>query len=238
MRERLKIKDLPDQHKMGRSRRIEPLQGMRNWFIDNLKLADELNERSLCCSAATIRRLNKRAFSVSCVLALGILLFFTATPAAVLAEAQSSISLDVRNADLVDVLRLLAQIGGLNVIISSEVKGTVTIHLKEVSAEDFFEILLDTAGLAKVQKGSVIGILPRGTLLRQQQQSDQARGLTLGEFRTEVVKLEYAKATELARTLASFLSPWGSIAADRRTNSLIIRDISESAIFNPFLDVK
>ena len=80
--------------------------------------------------------------------------------------------------------------------------------------------------------------MPHGTLLRQQQERAEARGLAPVEFRTEVVKLEYAKATEVARTLAPFLSPWGSMAADRRTNSLIIRDISESAIFNSFLDVK
>ena len=40
MLERWKIKDSPNQHKMGRNRRIEPLQGRRNRFIDNLKLAD------------------------------------------------------------------------------------------------------------------------------------------------------------------------------------------------------
>jgi type II secretory pathway component HofQ len=204
--------------------------------MDNLKLADELSERSLCCSTATIHRLNKRTFIVSCLLALGILLFFTAIPTAPPAQAESAISLSVRNADLVDVLRMLAQIADLNVIISSEVKGTVTLQLNDVSAKDAFEILLNTAGLAKVQNGSVIGILPHATLLRQQQQRDQALGLTPGEFRTEVVKLEYAKATELARTLASFLSPWGTIAADRRTNSLIIRDVSESAIFSSLSD--
>jgi type II secretory pathway component HofQ len=177
----------------------------------------------------------KRALIASCVLAFGILLSFTAIPAVQPAQAQSSISLDVRNADLIDMLRMLAQIEGLNVIISSEVKGTVTVQLSDVSAKDAFETLLDTAGLVKVQKGSVIGILPRSTLLRQEQQREQARRLTPGDFRTEIIKLDYAKATELARTLASFLSPWGSIAADRRTNSLIIRDVSESAIFNPLL---
>jgi hypothetical protein len=82
MLERWKIKDPPNQHKMGRNRRIEPLQETRNRFID-----DELNGRSPCRSAATIHRLNKRAFIVSCVLALGILLFFTATPAAAPAQA-------------------------------------------------------------------------------------------------------------------------------------------------------
>jgi len=87
MLERWKIKDPPNQQKMGRNRRIEPLQGTRNRFIDNLKVADEPNGRSPCRSAATIHRLNKRAFIVSCVLALGILLFFTATPAAAPAQA-------------------------------------------------------------------------------------------------------------------------------------------------------
>jgi type II secretory pathway component HofQ len=177
----------------------------------------------------------KKIFEVSCTItALCILLFFTAAPAAAPEQAQSSISLDLRDADLVDVLRMLAQVAGLNVIISSEVKGTVTVQLSDVSAKDAFEILLDTAGLVKVQKRSVIGILPREMLLRYQQQRDQARGLAPGEFRTEVVKLDYAKAMELAKTLASLLSPWGSIAADRRTNSLIIRDVSESAIFDLF----
>jgi type II secretory pathway component HofQ len=179
--------------------------------------------------------LKKRALIASCVLAFGILLSFTAIPVVRAARAQSSISLDVRNADLIDMLRMLAQIEGLNVIISSEVKGTVTVQLSDVSAKDAFETLLDTAGLVKVQKGSVIGILPLGSLVKQEQQREQARRLTPGDFRTEIIKLDYAKATELARTLASFLSPWGSIGADRRTNSLIIRDVSESAIFNPLV---
>jgi type II secretory pathway component HofQ len=189
----------------------------------------------ICPPTSFSARKSKKVFEVSCSIALGIILSFTVTPALRPAQAQPSISIDVRNADLVDVLRMLAQIEGLNVIISSEVKGTVTVQLNDVPAKDAFETLLDTAGLTKVQKGSVIGILPRGTLLRQQQQREQAQRLMPGEFRTEVIKLDYAKATELARTLASFLSPWGSIAADGRTNSLIIRDVSESAIFNPLL---
>ena len=137
MRKRWKIKDLPNQQKS------------RNWSIDNLKLADELNERSLCSSTGTTRRLNKPTFVASCILALGILVFFTATPTAAPAEAQSSISLDLRNADLVDVLRMLAQIGGLNVIISSEVKGTVTVQLDDVSAKDAFAIVFRKALLSE-----------------------------------------------------------------------------------------
>src|ERR671918_2866059 len=75
-----------------------------------------------CCA-----RNARRSLRISCsITALGILLFFTTAPAAAPAQAHSLISLDLRNADLVDVLRMLAQIGSLNVIISSEVKGTVT----------------------------------------------------------------------------------------------------------------
>lgn len=143
---------------------------------------------------------------------------------------QQTISLDLSDADVAGTVRLLAERGGLNVVISDGVKGKVTAKLVNVPVEDALEILLRVAGLGIVRRGSVIGILPRETLLRQERQEAEARARPT-EFRTEIVKLQFAKATELARTLAPFLSPWGKIAADYRTNSLIIRDVPDSSVF-------
>lgn len=144
---------------------------------------------------------------------------------------QHRLSLDLRGADLVETLRLLAQIGDLNVVISQEVKGIVTVRLEDVPVQDALEIVLKTAGLAEVRKGSVIGILPYERLLKQQRQEVEAHAQPPVSLQTEFVKLQFAKATELARILAPFLSRWGKIAADSRTNSLIIRDSPDSSIF-------
>jgi type II secretory pathway component HofQ len=71
-------------------------------------------------------------------------------------------------------------------------------------------------------------------LLKQQRDEAEARALPPVSFRTEIVKLQFANAMDLARTLTPFLSRWGKIAADKRTNSLIIRDTPNSAVFQLF----
>lgn len=160
---------------------------------------------------------------------LAIFLFFT-QPGITLG-GQRRISLDLRDADLVETIRLLAEMGSLNVVISQEVKGTVTLRMEDVSVQDALELLLKTAGLAALRKESLIGILPREALLKRQREDAEAHAQPPVSFRTEIVRLQFAKATELARVLTPFLSRWGRIAADYRTNSLIIRDAPDSSIF-------
>lgn len=137
----------------------------------------------------------------------------------------------MRDADVVKVLLMLAEVGGMNLVISGETKGLVTLQLDAVPVQEAMEIVLGMAGLARVQKGSVIGILPRRALLEDQRQEAEARTLGQAVFRTEIVRLQFARSTELARTLAPLLTRWGRIIPDSRTNSLIIRDVPESSIF-------
>lgn len=146
-------------------------------------------------------------------------------------SAEPQISLNLRDADLVETLRMLAERQGISLVISEEVKGTVTLQLERVPVNDAFEIVLKTAGLVRVQMGAVMGIIPQRILLKQLKEQVEARAVGGTSFRTEVVKLNYAKAIELAPVLAPLLSPWGSISADGRTNSLIIHAVPESSIF-------
>ena len=112
-------------------------------------------------------------------------------------HAQPLVYLNMRDADVVKTLRTLADLGDLNMVISPDVDGTVTLRLKGVPVEDALEILIKTTGLAQVRKGSVIGVLPREALLEHQKQKAEARALGLGAFRTQVVRLQYARAAEL-----------------------------------------
>lgn len=103
-----------------------------------------------------------------------LVFLFISNPHASLAQ-QQTISLDLKDADVVKTIQRLAEIGDLNVVISQEVKGTVTVRLFNVPVEDALEILLQTAGLTMVQKDSVIGILPLKTLLHLDKQQAEAR---------------------------------------------------------------
>lgn len=61
------------------------------------------------------------------------------------------ISLDFKEADIQDVLRILAEVGGVNIIASDDVKGKITIRLIDVPWDQALDIILITMGLGKVQ---------------------------------------------------------------------------------------
>jgi type IV pilus assembly protein PilQ len=171
------------------------------------------------------------ACSRTCGFSIAAFLFLVGIAWTPPVQAQARVSLSVHNADVRETLRMLTETGGLNVVIGPDVTGTVTLRLRDVPLEDASQIVLKTTGLVQVREGTTVGILSRDAWLRQQRQQVELHTLGMGPTRMAVVPLRYAKAAELAPLLATLLSPWGTIAVDERTNSLIIRDIPESPMF-------
>ena len=163
-----------------------------------------------------------------CITAVLVFLTLSGPPGA---QAQHRVSLDARNADIRATLRRLTAAGGLNVVIGPDVTGTVTLRLRDVPVEEALQLALNTTGLVQVREGTTVGILSREGWLRQQRQQAELHTLGRGRTRMAVVRLRYAKAAEVAPLLATLLSPWGTLAVDERTNSLIIRDMAESPLF-------
>ncbi len=135
-----------------------------------------------------------------------------------------TVSLDVQGADVRDVLRLLADTGGINILTSDEVQGTVTTRLLDVPWEQALEAILQLTGLAQERQGNVILVAPAERLRSARQERVQARQVaTQAEPRiTRVVPVNYAKATELKAHLEKVLGACATIAADSRTNTLIL----------------
>ncbi len=61
------------------------------------------------------------------------------------------VSLDFKEADIQDVLRILAEVGGVNIVAGDDVKGKITIKLTDVPWDQALDIILLTMGLGKVQ---------------------------------------------------------------------------------------
>ena len=68
------------------------------------------------------------------------------------------ISLDFKDVDIADVLRLIAEVSDLNVIAGDEVKGKVTIRLVDVPWDQALDVILLTKGLGFVRVGNVLRI--------------------------------------------------------------------------------
>lgn len=68
------------------------------------------------------------------------------------------ISLDLKDADLKDVLRTFAKLARLNIAIDPEVKGSVTVRLHDVSWDQALDVILQINGLGYVLEGNVLRV--------------------------------------------------------------------------------
>ncbi len=139
-------------------------------------------------------------------------------------------SLDVEGADVRTVCRAISEFSGRNIVVAQGVKGTVRVSLKNVGWQEALRTTLRSIALDYVEEGGIIRV-DEATKLNQEaldRESSRARQAELLPLETRVVKLNYANAQEMTASLASSLTRRGSVAVDKRTNSLIITDLSNS----------
>jgi type IV pilus assembly protein PilQ len=127
----------------------------------------------------------------------------TTTPAPAVATPASGdklISLDFKDADVVNLLRILAAESGRNIVAGDDVKGRVSISLKNVTWEQALDTILEVRALAKVEKDGVIRIVSLDQLTKEKEalaRVEAARRNAEIETRTKLAEAQL-KETELA----------------------------------------
>ena len=69
------------------------------------------------------------------------------------------ISIDFQDADIKSVFRLMAEYGNISIVSGDDVKGNITLSMKNVPWEQALDTILDVNGLAKKQMGDVISVI-------------------------------------------------------------------------------
>lgn len=68
------------------------------------------------------------------------------------------IDLDVKDADIVEVCRLLSEVGHVNIVVADDVKGSVTLKMTHVPWDQALDAILKSKGYAAEREGNVIAI--------------------------------------------------------------------------------
>ncbi len=122
------------------------------------------------------------------------------------ASGEKLISLDFKDADVVNLLRILAAESGRNIVAGDDVKGRVSISLKNVTWEQALDTILEVRGLAKVEREGVIRIVSIEQLTKEKEaltRVEAAKRNAEIETRTKMAEAQL-KETELAtRKLAA-----------------------------------
>jgi type IV pilus assembly protein PilQ len=138
------------------------------------------------------------------------------------------VSLDLEEADVLTVLRALSDYAGHNIVVSSEVKGTVTVRLHNVAWSHALDEICKVTGLSYIVENNIIRVAPPAKLKSEEEErlkGDKAIEL-LQPLVTRVYKLEFATAGEMRAPLGKMLSEKGTLEVEPRTNSLVVTDIA------------
>src|SRR5690606_954063 len=138
------------------------------------------------------------------------------------------ISLDVRDADINDLLRLIADEANVSIITSPDVSGRVTMSLKSVPLDQALDIILRAQDLGMKQEGSILWVAPAAVFREEQLQQLEAALVReeLAPLEVRLLPVNYASAGDLQNNVNGLLSERGSVQIDSRTNSLIIKDVA------------
>jgi len=144
--------------------------------------------------------------------------------------AGRKLSLDFKDADIKNILRLIAEVSNLNIIVADEVTGKITMRLVDVPWDQALDIILQSKNLDKRQVGNVVRIAPADVLRKEEQAKLQAQKAREGlePLLSELIPVNYATAKEIMPQVKSVLSERGDVKVDERTNTLIIKDIAKS----------
>lgn len=140
------------------------------------------------------------------------------------------ISLDFQDVPVRQVLQIIAQVNGFNLVTTDTVSGNVTISLSGVPWDQALDMILRVKGLDKRLEGNILLIAPAEELAARETQALQSKKQVsdLAPLHTVNIPINYAKAAALATILKSaeggILSERGGVTVDDRTNTLLLRD--------------
>lgn len=148
------------------------------------------------------------------------------------------VSIDVQDAEVSHVLRLLSQVGDFNLVMDEGVGGTITLKLEKVPWDHVLDNVLRQKGLGMKKVGHrILRIAPIDKLRQEQQRNIQVRKSAkeaeqtkedLAPLHREYIQVNYADAQSLQSQVEKFLSDRGSVSHDARTDQLIVEDTRQN----------
>lgn len=139
------------------------------------------------------------------------------------------ISFNVKNISVEDILSLIAESSGFNIIITEEIKKLppLTLNLNNVPWDQALDTILGLNKLVATKNGVILMITTLEKATEDQKLEAAAKKVVEKEepLVTKVFPISFTKTADLTKILKEYTTDGrGSISTDERTNSLIIKD--------------
>ena len=139
-------------------------------------------------------------------------------------DLSQKMSINMQDSDIKNVLMLIGELTGLNIVVSPTVRDTITANLENVSVRAALDVILKPNGYSYFTQENIVII-------------NSAKSTIQRELETRIIKLKYIQSGDLAAPLQNIMSDQGKIqpftplitsqSQSGVSNVIIISDVQE-----------
>ncbi|MBU1912321.1 MAG: hypothetical protein KKB22_02145 [Candidatus Omnitrophica bacterium] len=142
-------------------------------------------------------------------------------PLSASSEVQNKVSLDLRNIDVVDALKFLAMKASLNIVVTKNVSGKITLMVENVPVKDIFDIMLRSNELAYAKEGDIYNVMTE----------DEYKYLFGKRFsdsrKVKIFRIKYAIPEQVFTLFDTLKSEIGRVLIEPESGTALILDTPE-----------
>lgn len=133
-----------------------------------------------------------------------------------LAAGDLRYSVEVRDAPLDDVARMLVQMDGKNVVVPGKADILVTASFGSTTIMDALNAILQANGYGAIERNDIVQVSTKDVLEKMG-----------ADLEIDTIPLKYSKSGPMATQAKAFISDRGTVVVDERTNAITIRDTQQ-----------
>jgi len=142
------------------------------------------------------------------------------------------ISFNVKDITYTDLLKMIADASGFNIILSDDVTAlpSLTMNLNNIPWDHALDTVLRLGKLVAEKNGSILTIATLDQATKEAGRLAEAKAVDRKNIPllTKIFRISFSKLDEISKLLEPYLSKdRGEISSDQRTNSLIIKDTAD-----------
>lgn len=142
------------------------------------------------------------------------------------------ISIELDKVPVVQVLKMITEESGINMVIGDGVTGDISLKLRQVPWDQALVIIMKSKKLGYKRQGNILRILPIDEIKKEEEDAEKLAESrkSLDPLVVKVFPVSYAKVSFLADKIkADYLTEKrGKVIGDERTNALVITDTEEN----------
>ncbi len=144
---------------------------------------------------------------------------------------KNEVTLNFQDIPIRQVLTVIADLRGFNLVVADSVSGNISINLEQVEWENALDLILSMRGLGKRIKNNILLVAPFAELIQQEKEylSWQEQLRQSEDAVTTTIKINYADAHEVKNIIRKLLynnslDDKENVTVDVRNNSIIVTD--------------